>query len=106
MSNVVEFLERMGQDAQLRYASNTEVERALTEAEVAPVLRAAIMGEDRRQLEALLGATPNLCCVVHAPEDDENEPDNDDQSDDDGSDEEDDEPKSYRSALRRVAATT
>ena len=72
MSNVVGFLERMGQDAQLRYASGSELERALIEAQIDTPLRAAIMDEDE-------------------PDDDGDEPGEDD------SDEEV-EPKAYRRA--------
>ena len=34
MSTFMEFLEQMGQDAQLRYATSDELEQALTRAEI------------------------------------------------------------------------
>jgi len=71
MSNVIGFLERMGQDAQLRYATSNEVERALRQAEIDPALQAAILGGDQHRMEVLLGAKTNVCCMVHAPENDD-----------------------------------
>lgn len=58
MSDVIDFLEHMGQDAQLRHALQDEVELALTSAEIAPELRAAILANDPAQLETLLGHVP------------------------------------------------
>ena len=37
MSNVIDFLERLGQDAQLRHATGIELEQALTRAGIEPV---------------------------------------------------------------------
>jgi hypothetical protein len=71
MSNFMEFLEQMGQDAQLRYATNDELEQALTRAQIEPAVRAAVLAGDRRQLEMLLGATANTFCGVLVPEGDE-----------------------------------
>jgi hypothetical protein len=58
MTDVIEFLERMGQDPQLRHAAQDEVERALISADIAPELRAAILAKDQAQLETLLGQVP------------------------------------------------
>jgi hypothetical protein len=71
MSNFMEFLEQMGQDAQLRYATNDELEQALTRAQIEPAVRAAVLAGDRRRLEVLLGATANTFCGVVVPEGDE-----------------------------------
>jgi hypothetical protein len=71
MSNFMEFLEQMGQDAQLRYATNDELEQALTRAQIEPAVRTAVLAGDRRQLEVLLGATGNTFCGVYVPDDDE-----------------------------------
>lgn len=98
MSNVIDFLESLGQDAKLRHASREEMEQALLNAQIEPELRAAILDSDQARLEALLGATANVCCMIHAPEDDEDEPAEDEPADDDGED-----PDSQHSALRRVA---
>jgi hypothetical protein len=101
MGNVIDFLERLGQDAQLRYATGGEVDEALQQAQIDPAVRAAILADDRHQLEALLGAQPNVCCMVHVPDDEEDEDDDQDDSDDDT---EDDESTSRQSTFRRVAA--
>ena len=44
MSNVIDFLERLGQDSGLRHAPEAVLERALSEAHMIPELRAAILG--------------------------------------------------------------
>ena len=82
MSNVIDLLERFGQDADLRYATSEMMEEALRGAGIDPALRAAILGKDPRELEALLGAVPNVCCATHK-EDDEEETEEDDEEDED-----------------------
>jgi len=74
MSNVIELLERLGQDAQLRHASDNELEQTLIGAQIDPAIREAILRRDQHQLESLLGANPNVCCMIFSPleeEDDE-----------------------------------
>lgn len=88
MSNVIDFLESMGQNAQLRYATSDEVEQALARAQITTELQAAILGNDSRALEALLDIQANVCCALHAPED-EPEEDEDDGKDDDQDDQSD-----------------
>jgi hypothetical protein len=93
VSNVIDFLERFGGDAQLRYAADDEVESALKLAGIDQAVRAAIVSKDQRALEALLGADTNVCCLVEKPEDeeeDEVEDDEDDEDDDDEFDEDED----------------
>jgi len=93
VSNVIDFLERFGGDAQLRYAADDEVEAALKLAGIDQAVRAAIVSKDQRALEALLGADTNVCCLVEKPEDeeeDEVEDDEDDEDDDDEFDEDED----------------
>ncbi len=72
MTNVIDFLERMGQDAQLRHASQDEVELALTSAEIAPELQAAILAKDQTYLQTLLGQDP-LCGMLFPGKEDEQE---------------------------------
>ena len=69
MSNFMEFLEQMGQDAQLRYATSDELEQALNRAQIEPAVQAAVLAGDRHRLEVLLGATPNTFCAVYVPDD-------------------------------------
>ena len=89
MSNVLDFLERYGQDAQLRYATREMLEEALRGAGIEPAVRAAILGNDQRALEALVGAVPNVCCTVHKEDDEEEEEEEDDEEEDDEDDEDD-----------------
>ncbi|HEY4367072.1 MAG TPA: hypothetical protein VGN07_07520 [Steroidobacteraceae bacterium] len=105
MANVIDFLQRLGQDAQLRHAAGTQLEEALEQAEIDPAVRAAILADDRSQLEALLGATTNVCCLVRpSEEEDDDEGDEDDDFDDDDGDDEDDELTLQRAAAGCVAA--
>lgn len=80
MSNVIEFLERMGVDAAFRYAAPAEVERAAAEAQLDGALRAAIVRGDADRLGALIGARENVCCIVAVPSDGEDEDDGDDKT--------------------------
>jgi hypothetical protein len=73
MSDVIDFLEKMGQDAQLRHGSQSEVELALASAEIAPELQAAIVAKDQAQLEGLMGQSP--LCVVYFPGNEDEEQD-------------------------------
>jgi hypothetical protein len=72
MSNVVEFLQRMGQDAQLRHASQNELELVLAGVKIAPELQAAILAGDQAMLEVLLGRV-NVCCMVQPGKEDDDE---------------------------------
>ena len=63
MFDVIDFLERMGQDAQLRRASQDEVGLALAGAGIDPELRVAILARDEQGLQALLGQDP-FCCLI------------------------------------------
>lgn len=87
MSNVIEFLERFGQDAELRYASKDMLEEALRDAGIAPALKAAILGKDPRSLEALIGAEPNVCCAIFK-EDEEEEEESEEEGEEEGEEEE------------------
>lgn len=73
MFNVIDFLERMGQDAQLRQSSPDEVALALADAEIDPALRLAILSKDPQRIEALLGQEPFCCLLVPGEEQEEDE---------------------------------
>jgi hypothetical protein len=91
VSNVIDFLHTLGQDADLRHASRQQLELALEAAGIDPALRAALLGTDQRKLENLLGANANVCAMI-APgkkEDDEEEDDFEDDEDDEDDDEDD-----------------
>ena len=88
MLNVIDFLERMGRDAQLHSATGLEVEAALLEAGIEPGARAAILGGDQRLLESLVGASHNICCMINVPdEEEESEEEDDDKEEEEGEDE-------------------
>lgn len=74
MLDVIDFLEKMGQDAQLRHASQEEVELVLSSSEVAPVAQAALLAKNQAQLEVLLGQVP-LCSVFMPGQEEEEEDD-------------------------------
>jgi hypothetical protein len=94
VSNVIDFLERLGRNARLRDAEPVELEQAMSDAQLEPTVRTAILDGDQETLERLLGANRNVCCLV-AParedEEEEEETEDDDLDDDDDDDEEEEE---------------
>jgi hypothetical protein len=85
VSEVIEFLERLGSDARLRHASNEEVAQALARAGIEdPAARATILRGDRLTLESLLGAKANVFCGVLVPEEEERQDEKEDEKEDDG----------------------
>ena len=89
MSNVIDFLERFGRDAELRHASDEDVEAALKQAGIEPAVRLAIVGKDQRALEQLLGADTNVCCLIDKPDEEEEDDDVEEDEDEDDEDDED-----------------
>ncbi|HEY2346253.1 MAG TPA: hypothetical protein VGH80_10270 [Xanthomonadaceae bacterium] len=83
MSNVIAFLEMMGQDATLAHASSEDVVAALADAQVDPSQQAAIVAGSGMQLEAILGVQANVCCVFlpgkKQDDEEEDEPADDDE---------------------------
>ena len=73
MSNVVDLLERMGQSSRLQSLTEEQLAHELAQTGVEPAVRAAILQQRPHQLEELIGASKNVCCMVHAPQDDEPE---------------------------------
>jgi hypothetical protein len=71
--NVIDFLERMGQDADLKHASAEMLEEALRDSGIEPALRAALLGKDRRALEGLLGTESTVCCIIFKDDEEEEE---------------------------------
>lgn len=63
MSNIVDFLENVGQNASLRYASAGELQRMLADIQVDPEVRDAVLAKDQARLTALAGAK-NVCCML------------------------------------------
>ena len=88
MSDLIDFLERMGGDSQSRFASGPGLEEALTRAGIAPTVRSAVLAGDQLRLESLIGASHNVCNLVDLPdEEEEDEEDKEHEGDDDGADE-------------------
>jgi hypothetical protein len=81
MSNVIDFLEQMGRDAQWRHITGEATEAALIQAGIEPPLRAAILGEDRGLLESMVGASANICCLINHPEEEEERREDDEEED-------------------------
>jgi len=80
MSNVIAFLETMGQDAELRHAGRAELYRELTERQVDADAQWAILRGDSERLEVLLGAPTIICCTIQpGREDEEEEPSREDE---------------------------
>ena len=100
MMDAIDFFEKVGQDARLRYATSEELEDALARAQLDPAVQAAIINDDAQQLRALLGAQAQLCCLIEKPE--EGEEDEEDEEDDDSDEESGDDLKS-RLAPSRVS---
>jgi len=73
MTTIVDFLERVGKDPELRHATAAELDQALTGIGIDPELRAAIAHGDQARLESLLGAATNVCCGLHTPDDEDEE---------------------------------
>ena len=94
MSEVIEFLERLGCDARLRHATNDEVAQALAQAGIEDPARATILWGDRPALESLLDAKANVFCgVIPAEEEGEDEKEDDEKPDDEREDEDEDDKK-------------
>lgn len=65
MSDVIDFMEKMGGDSQLSQASTDELAAALSATDIAPELQSAVLGQDAQRLGALLGTKP--ACPMVAP---------------------------------------
>jgi len=71
MSNVINFLERMGQDAKLRDADRGSFDQALQNAGIDAQLWSSIVAADDKQREKLLGAASNVCAIIMFGEDED-----------------------------------
>jgi hypothetical protein len=67
MVDVIDFLERMGQDAELRHASEVVLEQAMRDVHMNSRERAALMSGRPAEIEAVVGARSNVCCMINAP---------------------------------------
>ncbi|QRP62547.1 hypothetical protein I6J77_10370 [Rhodanobacter sp. FDAARGOS 1247] len=65
MLDVIDFMERVGSDAQLSQASAEEFAASLSASDMAPELQLAMLARDAQRLGTLLGAAPE--CLLLAP---------------------------------------
>jgi hypothetical protein len=63
----------MGQSSRLKSLTSEQLAQELAQAGIEPAVQAAIVQQRPRKLEELTGASRNVCCMVHAPQDDEPE---------------------------------
>jgi hypothetical protein len=102
VSNVIDFLERVGADASLRYASGEAVDEALKLAGIDPGVRAAIASGDQGALEQLLGGRTNVCCVIFEPDEEEEEGEEEKEDEEEGEDEKEKDVMAHGRTVRRV----
>jgi len=69
MSDLIELLERLGQDARLRHAAPADFERHLRDLGFDLAERTALIARDGRSLESLLGIDGEVCCLIYMPRD-------------------------------------
>lgn len=74
MSNLIDFIEQWGQQARWHPATGEVLEAALLDAGFEADERAAILAPKPGRLESMIGARPNVCCLVNVPDDDEQAP--------------------------------
>lgn len=78
MSVIINLLEKMGQNAGLRYASAEQLAELMADTD--PALVSAVTCGEQSKLEAILGARTNVVCGVYpAEEPNEEEPNDDDE---------------------------
>jgi hypothetical protein len=63
MSNIIDFLEAVGQNANLRYASPEKMQHLLADSQVDDELQGAVLAGDQQRLSELLRAK-NTCCML------------------------------------------
>lgn len=61
MSNIVDFLETVGQNASLRYASSAEMRHVLASSQLDQDAADAVLARDQQKISALL-RTENIYC--------------------------------------------
>lgn len=84
MTDAIEFLEQLGQNARLHRAPTAELEQALADAGIDPEFRRALLNDDALRLGELLGAQPNVCCLIVKP--DPEQPDEEEEEDEEEDD--------------------
>lgn len=106
MSNVIQLLEKIGQDSALRSAATDVLNSETALADVRPEIADALKFGDQEKLVAILGARTNIVCAVFPAKQDEDE--KEDEREDDKDEDERDSPdekslKNIRQGTVRVA---
>lgn len=65
MSDIIDFMERMGGDATLSQASADELAEVLSSSDLAPEFQSAVIARNASHLGALMGTNP--ACMLVAP---------------------------------------
>ncbi|MDR3447096.1 MULTISPECIES: hypothetical protein [Dyella] len=86
MSNIIEFLEKLGTDAHLRQASRDELSIALADARVEASACEAILARNVEDLYALLDKAP-LFCLQTVPRKEGEEEEEEEKEEDEGGEE-------------------
>lgn len=63
MSNIIDFLETLGQDANLRYAPAGDMQHVLVNSQLDQDIKQAVLAGDQQRLAVLAGAQ-NVCCYL------------------------------------------
>lgn len=106
VSAIIEFLERMGRDGLLRGAAATEIQDALIQAGLPSDLWTVISNPEPGELESLVGARANVCCLIYSPDkEDEEEEEEEEPPEEEDEEEEvkDDKVKKSLDRVRRIA---
>jgi hypothetical protein len=82
MMDTIDFLERVGSDAELRHGNETSLELAMSGTQVAPGLRAALLARDCGAVYRMLDQGPLMSAQVPAEEEEGEVP-----ADEDGAEE-------------------
>ncbi|QBF82076.1 hypothetical protein EXU30_04675 [Shewanella maritima] len=79
MSNIIQLLERMGQDAQLQDAQ--QLAQEIAQAEISAEQKQALVNQDAQALHKELDVCPDVVCLMVPDKPDEPDEDNDDKPD-------------------------
>lgn len=89
MSDVVEFLARIGQDAPLKRAPHAVLARELADTGLDPAMQEAILAKDGFKLRSLLKIVPNAVYLIPGEEQEQEEREEDEDGGEDPGHEED-----------------
>lgn len=77
MKNVISFLEKLGQNADLKL-ENIDFETLLENEDFDPEVKEAILAEDQNAIEMILNARSKIVCLLVPAEEDEEDTNSDD----------------------------